>query len=132
MSVSDPIANALTKIRNALQAKHFVVVLPKSKLFLRLVEILKQEGYVEDFITKRRGKMEDIHIALKYETDGTPVIEEIKRVSTPGRRVYKASDELPEVLGGLGVAIVSTSKGIMTAADARKQGVGGEVICTVF
>jgi small subunit ribosomal protein S8 len=132
MNVTDTIADALTRLRNALHAKLSVVVLPKSKMVLRLVEILKQEGYVEDFITKRAGIREEIHIALKYDTDGKPVISDLSRTSKPGRRVYCAKDEIPEVMGGLGVAILSTSRGVMTAREARAQGVGGELLCTIY
>ena len=120
MNVTDTIADALTRVRNGFHAKLSVVVMPKSKMVLRLVSILKQEGYVEDFITKRAGNREEIHIALKYDNDGQPVITKLARVSKPGRRVYCAKDEIPEVMGGLGVAILSTSKGVMTSRDARK------------
>lgn len=132
MNVTDTIADALTRLRNALRAKRSVVVIPKSKMVLRLVSILKQEGFVEDFITKRSGIHEEIHIALKYDAEDKPVISDLTRVSKPGRRVYCATDEIPEVMGGLGVAILSTSKGVMTSRDARKQGVGGELLCTIY
>jgi len=132
MSISDPIANALTKIRNALQAKHSLVVLPKSKQILKIVAILKAEGFVEDFITKKSGLREEIHIALKYEAEGKPVINKIDRVSKPGRRVYCGKDEMPAILGGMGLAIISTSKGMMSSRDAQKQGLGGEVICSLY
>lgn len=132
MNVTDTIADALTRLRNALHSKLSVVVLPKSKMVLRIVDILKQEGYVEDFITKRAGTREEIHIALKYDAEGKPVISDLSRVSKPGRRVYCANDEIPEVMGGLGVAILSTSRGVMTAKDARTQGVGGELLCTIY
>lgn len=132
MSMSDPIADALTRLRNALGSKHSLVILPKSSLVLELVKLLKDEGYIEDFITKKAKSREEIHIALKYDAEGTPVISSLKRISKPGRRVYRGTGELPHVLGGLGVAVVSTSKGIMTCRNARKMGLGGEVVCEIY
>jgi len=132
MSMTDPIADALTRIRNALKAKHSLVVIPKSKVILGIVQILKDEGYIEDFITKKKGSYEEIHIALKYDAEGEPVINHLERISKPGRRVYCKKEEIPNVLGGLGIAIISTSKGLMTSRTARKLGRGGEIICQIY
>ncbi len=132
MSMTDPIADALTRIRNALRANFSLVVIPGSKMIVSIVEILKEEGYIEDFLVKSDGAKKSVHIALKYLEDGTPVIAGIERVSKPGRRVYCGKDEIPDVLNGLGIAIVSTSRGVMTGKKARELGVGGEVICKVY
>lgn len=131
MSLTDPIADALTRLRNALSAKHSLVILPKSGMILRIVKILKDEGFIEDFITKKGTVREEIHIALKYDNEGLPIISSMQRVSKPGCRVYCRKDQIPDVLGGLGIAILSTSKGIMTSKDARQGGLGGEVLCVV-
>lgn len=132
MSMSDPIADALTRVRNAIKSKHNLVVLPKSRTILALVKLLKEEGFVEDFLTKKNGPFEEIHIALKYDNQGLPVISHMERVSKPGRRVYCGKDEIPAVLGGMGIAILSTSKGIMTSRQAKQAGVGGELLCKVY
>lgn len=131
MSVTDPIADALTRMRNALGAKHSLVVLPRSRVVAKIVRILKEEGYIEDFITKKSKIQEEIHIALKYDADGRPVMSRLERISKPGRRVYCGRDEIPQVLGGMGISLLSTSKGIMTSRDARKAGLGGEILCQV-
>ncbi len=132
MSMTDPIADALTRIRNSLKSEFPLVVIPGSKVVISIVEILKEEGYIEDFLVKSDGYKKNIHIALKYLDDGRPVIKGIERVSKPGRRVYCDKENLPRVLNGLGIAIISTSKGLMTSEKARQVGIGGEVICKVY
>jgi len=128
--MNDPIADMLTRIRNALAAEKVTVDMPSSKQKIAIAELLKNEGYIKDYQANDvEGKMV-LTIDLKYY-QGKPVIETLKRVSSPGLRVYKASDELPQVMGGLGIAIVSTSKGLMTDKNARKAGHGGEVVCYV-
>ncbi|MCF6346405.1 MAG: 30S ribosomal protein S8 [Thiomicrorhabdus sp.] len=130
MSMSDPVADMLTRIRNGQMAGHSNVLMPSSKLKLSLAKVLSDEGFISAFsINESSGKTE-LSVDLKY-FDGKPVIDMIKRVSRPGLRVYKNKDELPKVIGGLGIAVISTSKGIMTDHDARKAGIGGEVICYV-
>ncbi len=129
MSMSDPIADMLTRIRNAQAMEKAVVSMPSSKVKVSIAKVLKDEGYIEDFVVKGDAKPE-LQIQLKYYA-GRPVIEKIERVSTPGLRIYKGSQELPKVMNGLGVAIVSTSRGVMTDHKARAQGVGGEVLCLV-
>ena len=130
MSMSDPVADMLTRIRNGQTAGKRSVVMPASKLKAAIAQLLKDEGYVADFAAIEVEGKPALEVALKY-FQGAPVIEMIKRVSRPGLRIYKNRDELPTVRGGLGIAIVSTSKGIMTDRAARKQGVGGEVIAVV-
>ena len=130
MTMQDPIADLLTRIRNAQLAGHESVLIPHSKLKCEIIRVLKEEGYIETYRVTDDVKPL-IEVALKY-SKGVPVIEKLKRVSRPGLRIYKDSDNVPTVNGGLGVAIVSTNKGVMTDRLARKEGVGGEVICTVF
>lgn len=130
MTMQDPVADLLTRIRNAQMAGHVSVEVPNSRLKRSIVQVLMNEGYVAGF-SSGEGAKSSITIELKYH-DGRPVIEEIQRISRPGLRIYKETGDLPEVRGGLGVAIVSTSKGVMTNKKARSQGVGGEVLCTVF
>ncbi len=130
MSMTDPIADMLTRIRNAQTAAKTQVSMPASKVKLAIAEVLKREGYIGDFVTSEQDGKSALTIALKY-FKGKPVIETIKRVSRPGLRVFKGKDELPKVLGGLGIAIVSTSRGIMSDRAARAVGHGGEVICLV-
>lgn len=130
MSMTDPIADMLTRIRNGQKARKVSVTLPASKLKLAIVKVLEQEGYVGGVKTETDGAKESIVVDLKYHRD-EPVIEHIARVSRPGLRVYKKADELPKVQGGLGVAIISTSGGVMSDRDARAQGRGGEVLCFV-
>ena len=130
MSMQDPIADMLTRIRNAQLVRHEQVEVPSSKVKKALCEVLKAEGYIADF-SEAGSPKQVLNITLKYH-NGKPVIEMLKRVSRPGLRVYCASDEIPSVEGGLGVSIVSTDKGLMTDRAARKQGIGGEVICLVF
>lgn len=130
MSMTDPIADMLTRIRNGQSAVKKSIKLPSSKLKESIAKVLKEEGYILDFSTETSGSHTQMSIELKYYK-GSPVIENIKRISRPGLRIYKSKDELPKVLGGLGIAIVSTSKGVMTDRAARAIGHGGEVICIV-
>ncbi len=130
MSMQDPIADLLTRIRNAQSANHPDVVMPASKAKVAICKVLKDEGYIEDYSVEESAKP-SLSVSLRYH-NGAPVIEEIARVSRPGLRVYKACEELPKVRGGLGVAIVSTNKGLLSDRAAREAGVGGEVLCTVF
>ncbi len=130
MSMSDPIADMLTRIRNAQLAGKTAVVMPSSKQKEAICQVLADEGYINGFELSSEAGKPALTIQLKY-FEGMPVIEELRRVSKPGRRIYLGKDELPKVRGGLGIAIVSTSKGVMTDKSARKQGFGGEVICVV-
>ncbi|MFA6309893.1 MAG: 30S ribosomal protein S8 [Sterolibacterium sp.] len=130
MSMTDPIADMLTRIRNAQTAQKGAVVMPSSKLKVAIASVLKDEGYIDDFAIRANGGKPELDIALKYYA-GRPVIERIERISKPGLRVYKGKDDLPRVLNGLGVAIVSTPKGVMTDRKARASNVGGEVLCIV-
>lgn len=130
MSMSDPIGDMLVRIANAQRATHRMVQMPSSKVKKAIAKVLKNEGYIVDFAESAQDGLPSLKIELKY-FQGKPVIEAIKRVSRPGLRVYKGTEELPKVMGGLGIAIVSTSRGIMTDSQARNAGVGGEVICTV-
>jgi small subunit ribosomal protein S8 len=131
MSLSDPIADMLTRIRNALRINSEQVNIKASKICEGIAAVLKQEGYVEDFDRIDDGKQGILRIDLKYDQDGRPIISEITRVSKPGRRVYSSVEKLPQVLGGMGVAIVSTSNGVMSDRNCRKDNVGGEILCTV-
>ena len=130
MSMTDPIADMLTRIRNAQMAQKGAVVMPSSKLKLAIAAVLKDEGYIEHFMVRENSGKPELDIALKYYA-GHPVIERIERVSRPGLRVYKGCDDLPRVMNGLGVAIVSTPKGVMTDRRARASNLGGEVLCIV-
>jgi small subunit ribosomal protein S8 len=130
MSMSDPIADMLTRIRNAQMIKKAVVVMPSSKLKVAIAQVLKDEGYIDGFAVKSEGAKSELEVALKYYA-GRPVIERIERVSRPGLRIYKGRDAIPQVMNGLGVAIVTTPKGVMTDRKARQTGVGGEVLCYV-
>ena len=130
MSMSDPIADMLTRIRNAQKARKESVTIPASKLKLSIAEVLQQEGYIDSVESEEDGVHKSIRVGLKYHRSA-PVIERIERVSRPGLRVYKSAADLPRVQGGLGVAIVSTSGGVMTDREARAQGRGGEVLCVV-
>ena len=135
MSMSDPIADMLTRIRNALQREHPTVSMPTSKMKVALAEVLKNEGYVEDFQVVEEKPQDVLQIKLKYvggRRDRSPVITGIKRVSRPGRRVYVTKRDIPWVLSGMGVAVLTTSKGILTDQEARKAGVGGEILCNVW
>ena len=130
MSMSDPIADMLTRIRNAQVVQKTTVAMPSSKVKVAIAKVLKDEGYIEDFAVAADAGKSELKIGLKYYA-GRPVIERLERVSRPGLRIYKGKDEIPSVLNGLGVAIVSTPKGVMTDRKARATGVGGEVICYV-
>jgi small subunit ribosomal protein S8 len=130
MSMSDPIADMLTRIRNAQRVDKTEVVMPSSKLKVAIAQVLKDEGYIEGFAVQPNEGKPELRVGLKYYA-GRPVIERLERVSRPGLRVYRGRDDIPEVMNGLGVAIVSTSRGVMTDRKARSQGVGGEVICYV-
>jgi small subunit ribosomal protein S8 len=130
MSMSDPIADMLTRIRNALSVGKMNVSMPSSKQKVAIAAVLKDEGYIKDYKQSTGGDKPQLEIELKYY-DGKPVIETLQRISRPGLRVYKNKTELPQVMGGLGVAIISTSAGLMTDRSARKSGHGGEIICYV-
>ena len=133
MTMSDPIADMLTRIRNANTAKHDTVDVPASKMKIAIANILVDEGYIEKYDLVDDGAFQTIHITLKYGKDkNEKVITGIKRISKPGLRVYAGADELPKVLGGLGIAIISTNKGIITDKEARKQKVGGEVLAYIW
>ena len=130
MSMTDPIADMLVRIRNAQTVGHSEVAMPASRLKASIAKVLKDEGYIEDFATRENGPKKELRIALKYYA-GKPVIERLERVSKPGLRVYKGRNDIPKVMNGLGVAILSTSRGVMTDRKARADGVGGEVLCIV-
>lgn len=130
MSMSDPIADMLTRIRNAQLAKKKSVRMPSSNIKLSIADVLKGEGYINDFSVVSDNNKSTLEISLKYYS-GDPVIEQIKRISKPGLRIYKSSKNLPDIMSGLGIAIVSTSKGVMTERKARVEGIGGELLCTV-
>jgi len=130
MSMSDPIADMLTRIRNAQSVEKAVVTMPSSKLKVAIAQVLKDEGYIDGFSVRSEGAKSELDITLKYYA-GRPVIERIERVSRPGLRIYKGRDAIPQVMNGLGVAIVTTPKGVMTDRKARANGVGGEVLCYV-
>ena len=130
MTMQDPVADMLTRIRNAQQVQNPDVAMPSSKLKVAIAQVLRDEGYVKQFSVSP-GAKPVLSIGLKYHK-GRPVIEVIDRVSRPGLRIYRDKDELPTVQGGLGIAVISTCKGVMTDRAARKEGVGGEILCTVF
>lgn len=130
MSMSDPIADMLTRIRNAQSVNKPVVSMPASKLKGAIASVLKDEGYIDDFAVHAVGGKPQLNISLKYYA-GRPVIEKIERVSRPGLRVYRGNQDIPTVMNGLGVTIVSTSRGVMTDRKARAAGIGGEVLCVV-
>jgi small subunit ribosomal protein S8 len=130
--ISDPIADLLTRIRNGLIARHAEVRIPHSRVKARIAEILVQEGYIQDVEIVPAGVQSEIRVTLKYTPSRDPVIKGLRRVSKPGLRVYKGRQDLPRVQNGLGVAVLSTSKGVMTDREARRQKVGGEVMCEVW
>ena len=130
MSMSDPIADMLTRIRNAQLAEKLSVAMPSSGVKASIAQVLKDEGYIEEFKVRDEDGKPTLEIALKYYA-GEPVIEKIERVSRPGLRIYKGRDDIPKIMNGLGIAIVSTSKGVMTDRKARATGIGGEVLCIV-
>ncbi len=132
MTTSDPIADMLTRVRNALAARHAKVDVPASRLKTELARILKDEGYIANYKLTEDGSQKSIRIYLKYTAGNVPVISRIERVSRPGCRVYVGSKDVPRVLGGLGVNILTTPRGVMTGKAARKEGVGGEVLCHVW
>ncbi|HEX5467242.1 MAG TPA: 30S ribosomal protein S8 [Candidatus Limnocylindrales bacterium] len=132
MNVSDPIADMLTRIRNASQARHTEVLVPASRTKREIARILKAEGFIEDFDEVREGPAARLRIRLKYVGGKAPVVSGLKRISKPGLRVYAGKTEIPRVLGGLGIVIVSTSQGIMTGAQAHKAQLGGEVLAYVW
>jgi small subunit ribosomal protein S8 len=129
---ADPIADMLTRVRNALAARHAKVDVPASRLKTELARIFKEEGYILNYKLTEEGAKKYIRLYLKYTPQNTSVITQIQRVSRPGCRVYAASKEIPRVLGGLGINILTTPKGVMTGATARKEGVGGEVLCQIW
>jgi small subunit ribosomal protein S8 len=132
MPTSDPIADMLTRVRNALSARHPKVDVPGSKLKMEIARILKEEGYIQNFKVAEEGARKVIKIYLKYTPGNMPVISCIERVSRPGCRVYVGSSEIPRILGGMGINILTTPKGVMTGSAARQEGVGGEVLCQVW
>ncbi len=132
MSMTDPIADMLTRIRNAIMARHESVTIPSSKIKKEISRILKEEGYIEDFSIEEDGPKSFINIKLKYDKNGVPAIRGLEKVSKPGRRIYSDVDNLPKVNGGLGIAIISTSRGVMVDRQSRKENVGGEVICYIW
>lgn len=131
MSVTDPIADFLTRVRNASKAKKVRVEIPASGLKKELAEILKKENFIHDFAVVEDSKQDILRLHLKY-SQGNPAISGLRRISKPGLRIYKGKDELPRVLNGLGTAVISTSKGLLTDKEARKQSVGGEIICYIW
>ena len=130
--MTDPIADMLARIRNAVSAKHSRVDIPASKLKLEIARILKEEGYINNFVIKGEGAKKVVRIFLRYDSRGTPSITYLARVSRPGRRVYVGSHQIPRVLGGYGVNIVSTSRGLMSGKTARKENVGGELLAEIY
>jgi small subunit ribosomal protein S8 len=129
---SDPIADMLTRVRNAMVARHPKVDVPASKLKTEIARILKEEGYIANFKVAEEGVKKVIKIYLKYSSDNAPVITKIERVSRPGCRSYAGKDGIPQVQGGLGISILTTAQGVMTGRTARKQGVGGEILCRIW
>lgn len=132
MTITDPIADMLTRIRNGAQASHPFVDVPASKLKIALAKVLKEEGYIENYEIVEDGKFKAIRITLKYDAKNKSVITKLVRVSKPGLKTYSKAKNLEKVLGGLGIAVISTSKGLMTDRKARKENIGGEVLCYVY
>jgi len=132
MTMTDSIADFLTRIRNALATNHEVVDIPSSKLKVDIAGILKEEGYIDNFKVKEDNKQGILRIYLKYTEEGTRVITGLKRISKPGRRVYVKGDQIPEAVGGYGINILSTSRGILTGDNARRMNVGGEILCEIW
>jgi small subunit ribosomal protein S8 len=132
MNVTDPIADFLTAIRNGLRARHKSVETPSSKLKLQMAQILRDEGYIAGFRLMEEGEKKRVELRMKYSANNEPTISHIQRVSRPGRRVYVSSREVPRVLGGMGINILTTPKGVMTGKAARQQRVGGEVLCEIW
>ncbi|MBX5483892.1 MAG: 30S ribosomal protein S8 [Myxococcaceae bacterium] len=131
MPVNDPVGDMLTRLRNASRARHAEVVMPASRLKVEILKVLKEEGYIGDFIVHERKPQNEVTVQLKYGPDRSPAITAIRRVSRPGLRRYVRVDEIPQVLGGMGISILSTSRGVLSDSAARKQKVGGELLCTV-
>jgi small subunit ribosomal protein S8 len=132
MSVSDPIADMLTRIRNAVTVRHDFVLVPSSRMKLAIAKILKEEGFITDYEVLKGKPHREIKLHLKYDKNNQPFISGLERVSKPGLRVYVGQKEIPRIYGGLGVAIVSTAKGVMTGQKAWRQGVGGELLCQIW
>ncbi len=133
MAINDPIADMLTRIRNASQARHEKVDIIGSKLLMKIAEILKDEGYISEFkVLDDEKSKRTIRIFLKYDTRKSPIINKLIRISKPGRRIYVGKDDIPNVMGGLGICILSTSRGIMTGHKARELGIGGELMCAIW
>lgn len=132
MAMTDPIADMLTRMRNAMMASYDIVDIPSSKLKISIAKVLKSEGYIKNYRMVNEGNRGTIRVFLKYDEKGAPIIGGLKRVSKPSRRFYTKRDKIPKVLGGLGVNILSTSKGVMTDREARKAGLGGEVLCAIW
>lgn len=130
--MTDPIADMLTRIRNAIAAKHSRVDIPGSKLKIEIARILKEEGYINNYVTKGEGVKYSIRIFLRYDAKGVSSISNLSRVSTPGRRVYVGATEIPRVLGGYGINIISTSKGLMSGKKARQENIGGEILAQIY
>lgn len=132
MSMTDPIADFLTRVRNAIMAKHRMVDIPSSKLKIKMAHILYEQKFIKNYIIIEDGKQNILRIFLRYDKNGTSLIKELKRISTPGRRLYVDLENLPRVKNNTGIAILSTSKGVMTEREARKNNVGGEVLCYIW
>lgn len=130
-AVTDPIADMLTRVRNGIRARHQRVDMPSSQLKVEIARILKEEGYISNYKLAEEGKKKVLKVFLKYGTDGRSAISELERISKPSRRVYVGAREVPRVLGGLGVNILTTPRGVMTGKSARRAGVGGEVLCNI-
>ena len=132
MSVNDPISDMLTRVRNAGMARQTETTMPSTKILVAIAKILKEEGYIGDYRVVERRPQDQLVVGLRYGADKRHTIREIKRVSKPGLRVYAGREEIPRVRSGLGIAIVSTPQGVLTGFEARRRGIGGEVLCTVF
>ncbi|MFC1643580.1 30S ribosomal protein S8 [Chlamydiota bacterium] len=132
MTMTDPISDMLTRIRNGNKAKKESVDIPSSKVKIEIARVLKEQGYIDTYKVTGDKKKNTLRVYLKYDSEENRVIDKINRISKPGRRMYSAKEEIPNVLGGMGIAIVSTSKGIMTGFSAKKMGVGGEILCYVW
>ncbi len=132
MSVNDPISDMLTRVRNAGMARQTETTMPSTKILVAIAKVLQDEGYISDFNVVEQRPQDKLVISLRYGADKKPAIREIKRISKPGLRVYAGKDDIPRVRSGLGIAIVSTPQGVLTGYEARRRGIGGEVLCTVF
>lgn len=132
MSMTDPIADLLTRVRNAVRNKSQTVAMPSSRIKVNIAKVLKDEGYIADYAVQEKDKFAHLVLTLKYDEDGNEVIREIKRFSKPGCRKYRGVEDLPDVLGGLGIAVLSTNRGVISDRKARELKIGGEVLCTVY